>query len=141
MNKIPLFKKPEVTNTPELEELRRQRNDHEKIASDFQKQIDDKKKQLWQVPNIEGKWIVIDEEDDLTIGKVGEVFRLVTGIRINYSSCAHIKEQYITIGCDSMSSSYYLDSDNIPEFTIVDEATAKKMIKECVDGMVEFYHN
>lgn len=139
MNKIPLFKKPDVTNTPELEELRRQRNEYEKIASDFQKQIDDKKKQLWQVPDIEGKWIVIDEEDDLTIGKVGEVFRLVTGIRINYSSCANIKERYITMEYDSMSSSYYLDSNNIPEFTIIDEATAKQMIKEHVDSLLEFF--
>lgn len=113
-NNILSFSNQEIEQeltTPEIEELRKKRNEANDLASSYQKQIDDAFIALHNVPDFTGKWVKIThpyENDRLWVEHVTSMERLRRGIRIHSD-----KEFYKTNDSDQLSFMRYNDSDMI----------------------------
>ena len=118
-------------STPEIEELRRLRNEYTNKASEYQKEIDKKIIELHNVPDFTGKWLKKTGSHEITICNVEEVKRLVYGISVWTNQMCIVGDG--TFFLSKYGERIMLDWDEIDKLVILSNEEAKNEIRKYND--------
>lgn len=128
--------------TDEIEELRQLRNEYNDKASEIQKQIDQKIMDMYEVPDIVGKYIRLCRGEDTLIYKVKQVDGLVNGIKITGSEFDFdVIDTYDNIIIDMSMRVYKSESvivtwNKIEDIEILDDDAAIDIMNNKVDAFI-----
>ena len=132
----------EELTSPEIEELRKKRNEANDLAANYQKQIDDAFIALHKVPDFTGKWVKIIhpyETDREWIEHVVEMERTRRGIRLRSDRQLFKSEDSKLLTYMYSPDSDIIDWKDVNKIEVLEEDAVKQYMSYAFEKTLEVF--